>query len=591
VCGGACVPDNDAATCGTRCTPCPTGSNGTASCVGGACVFDCNAGYHPCGGACARDDDITRCGAACLNCPTVAGARTTCEAGRCIVGCASGQHVCNGVCVSDASPAACGAGCTVCPVVPNGAATCVGGACGFTCNVGYHTCNGACVSDNDPATCGTRCDPCTSGPNAVATCTAGVCGSVCASGATDCGDGCVNLMTSNAHCGACGRACVLGLSCESGTCNTPCTVGATFRDAFTLPGAVSGQVVRGTNLLDVADFNNDRDLDVAALATDGYSVWVYLYNPAAMGFRPRTSYSMPGGMTADSITTGDVNEDGRVDIILLGRPPGARIGLLLSTGTSFNPVTINGTGASWISVTTGDFNRDRHLDLYVGTGVYESRGSGAPGARLLVGRGDGTFTDRAADSFGTMGAGPYAVQAADMTGDGILDVVTTGIAGASIEVRVGNGDGTFRAGSSVPVIYGTTQIRIADFDRSGTPDIITLNPGIGSGACGRGVGVILSNADRTLRTPVCTELGNGNHTLAVADFNGDGNPDIVTSSLSVNFLAGDGRGGFSPASVAWSSSTLSLATGDFQRDGRPDIAFPTFVGGTTAIKVLYNFCR
>ena len=61
--------------------------------------------------------------------------------------------------------------------------------------------------------------------------------------------------------------------------------------------------------------------------------------------------------------------------------------------------------------------------------------------------------------------------------------------------------------------------------------------------------------------------------VAVADFNTDGNLDLVTTNLSfdVSVLLGNGEGGFEAKTIPVDFQAFSVAVGDFNRDGRPDL--------------------
>jgi hypothetical protein len=104
----------------------------------------CSAGFHSCGGTCVSNSSASSCGASCTVCPVPANGTATCDGSVCGVTCATGFHSCGGACVN-ISASSCGASCTVCPVPANGTATCDGSLCGIVCNVGYKSCNGTCI--------------------------------------------------------------------------------------------------------------------------------------------------------------------------------------------------------------------------------------------------------------------------------------------------------------------------------------------------------------------------------------------------------------------------------------------------------------
>ena len=72
------------------------------------------------------------------------------------------------------------------------------------------------------------------------------------------------------------------------------------------------------------------------------------------------------------------------------------------------------------------------------------------------------------------------------------------------------------------------------------------------------------------------QAGRMPHSVAMGDFNGDGNQDLVVAnkgSNDVSILLGNGKGGFLPAvNYAAGSKPWSVVVGDFNRDGKPDLA-------------------
>ncbi|PYI80266.1 MAG: hypothetical protein DME26_21920, partial [Verrucomicrobia bacterium] len=124
--------------------------------------------------------------------------------------------------------------------------------------------------------------------------------------------------------------------------------------------------------------------------------------------------------------------------------------------------------------------------------------------------------------------------------------------------------GTFRAGSQ-PV-----SVAVADFNGDGKPDLVVANQVSGD------VSVLLGNGNGTFQTAVNYASGNGPSSVAVGDFNGDGKRDLAianSGSGDVSVLLGNGDGTFQAfVSYGLGDVPQSVAVGDFNGDGKLDLA-------------------
>jgi hypothetical protein len=193
-------------------------------------------------------------------------------------------------------------------------------------------------------------------------------------------------------------------------------------------------------------------------------------------------------------------------------------------------------------VALGDFNGDGIPDLAVANfGDRGNNGQGG-GVSILLGKGDGTFD--AAVNY-TAGLAPGAVTAADVNGDGILDLAVTNLNSNDVSVLMGKGNGTFGAAVNYPVgpfPAGPAGPVVRDFNGDGVPDLAVVFAG--------GVRVLLGNGDGTFQTTPISYVGGGANiisfppNLAVGDFNGDGLPDLAVTNgdaRNVSILINDGK--------------------------------------------------
>ena len=172
-----------------------------------------------------------------------------------------------------------------------------------------------------------------------------------------------------------------------------------------------------------------------------------------------------------------------------------------------------------------DFDHDGIVDLVASTVINSSYS-----ALFFKGNGDGTFKDPTVVGTAVIGRdGISDFTAADVNGDGHLDLI--GIGGGAVWVQLGNGDGTFLP----PVAYdfGTSafggscgdfcEVRVADIDGDGFPDIVVAAP-----SSFAGFAVLRGKGDGTFESPVKFAVGaTGTSWLDVADVNGDGQPDVL----------------------------------------------------------------
>src|SRR5262249_37742007 len=144
------------------------------------------------------------------------------------------------------------------------------------------------------------------------------------------------------------------------------------------------------------------------------------------------------------------------------------VSILLNTGAgAFQAPPSYATGKV-AAMALIDFNGDGHLDLAAANGAI-----GGPGAvRGLLGAGGGAFLPPV---HYTVGEGARAVAAADLDGDGVLDLVTGNSASATVSVLMGNGDGTFRAAVHYVAGLAPSAVAAVDLDADGDRDLVVTN--------------------------------------------------------------------------------------------------------------------
>jgi hypothetical protein len=143
-----------------------------------------------------------------------------------------------------------------------------------------------------------------------------------------------------------------------------------------------------------------------------------------------------------------------------------------------------------------------------------------------------------------------------------------------LEDRLCLSDVSFGPAVNWPVAPLTQSVAVADFNEDGRPDlavVAVVDPDAASGT----VSVLLGNGSGGFTAPVNFATGRFPVSAAVSDFNGDGHADLAVANnvgpLSV--LLGDGTGNFGRVpDVTFPDGARSVAVGDFNGDGRADLA-------------------
>ena len=325
----------------------------------------------------------------------------------------------------------------------------------------------------------------------------------------------------------------------------------------------------------VADVNGDGKPDLILANYDNPPSISVLLGNGSGGFTaaPGSPISTGNSTYPHGLAVGDVNGDGKPDIVTANYY--GNVSVLLGNGSGgFTPAPGSpvSTGAPnyprAFSVALGDINGDGKLDAVVAN--YNSST-----VSVLLGNGNGTFTPASGSPISLGGSQPRSVALADLNGDGKLDIVTADEGSNNISVLLGNGNGTFAAPVLVPTGgSGPRSVVVADVNGDGKPDLVVgnYNSGNVSVQLGNGSGGFTAAANSPFAT-----AGSSVSSVAVADVNGDGKPDIIASNYSsgtVSVLVGNGAGNFTLTTdtpVSTGSHAYSVAVADVNGDGRPDI--------------------
>jgi len=402
---------------------------------------------------------------------------------------------------------------------------------------------------------------------------------------------------------------------------------------YTISNIVYDNETRIATIDQYSPFKKGEEIKVTLIndiqTTDGRPVgpysWSFLTNiDYGTGFFYNAMTQSVGGKPL-SVTSGDWDKDGDVDLAVINNWPNSSVFILMNTGSEYfmyyDTLLIT---PDPLAATTGDWDGDNDLDLAIANGLDDN-------VVIFMNDGEANFIE---SSIISVREGPGSISSCDFDLDGDLDLVITNFDDNSLSILMNNGNGIFTEVEALATGERPADLIIGDWDTDGDFDLainilredaisIMLNDGGGSftqtfliniggittslTSLAKGdwdtdgdLDLAVSNSATTDKVIILennglgnftqssqVNIGNAPRTIVSGDWNNDGELDLaVTNQYSdnVSILINDNNGGFFQCStVSTEPQPCDITTADFDNDGDMDLLVTSLVSNTISL--------
>jgi FG-GAP-like repeat len=342
------------------------------------------------------------------------------------------------------------------------------------------------------------------------------------------------------------------------------------------------------------DVNKDGKLDIVTANTGSRDLTVLLGDGRG-GLNAAPGSPIALAIPPSFIVMGDLNKDSNLDLALAQHDGSYDVTILFGDGrgrfttaptSPFTP--LKSTDPHTHGIVLGDVNRDGNLDIITANGGANA-GKMDAGVSVSLGDGKGGFQP-APGSPVAIGKLPAGITVGDVNQDGMLDIVTPNEGSKDFAVLLGNGSGGFKsaAGSPFALQRIANDIGIGDVNQDGRADIVITHDDSSLVTVLLGYG---RGADFKPAPGSPFDLGHHAWNLIIVDVNDDTRMDLIMRGPENRIMAhlGNGKGVFSPAlgpAFAVGLDPFGFTLGDVNSDGRVDII--TANHGSNNVTVLLN---
>ena len=307
----------------------------------------------------------------------------------------------------------------------------------------------------------------------------------------------------------------------------------------------------------LADLNGDERPDVVLSSGHNRSVTVHFsLGDGTIG--PEVKYMRENAGHLNSITAGDVDGDGHIDVVTADKELN-RFSVFLNEGDgTLEDPSHYPAGRGAFHLTAADLDGDGHVDLI-------SANEDGANVTLAFNQGDGTFAEQRDVRVGRR---PVFVSAGDLDGDGHPELAVANKTTRSLSILYNHGRGRFERSVEYPVLEQCLSARPVDLDRDGDLDLITAN------GTEDVVGIFWNDGEGEFEQARVSAPRPPQDVLA-RDINNDGELDLIVlhkASSAVSILIGYGGGAFGSGSLfPVGDLPRVLLAGDLDLDGDVDL--------------------
>jgi hypothetical protein len=330
------------------------------------------------------------------------------------------------------------------------------------------------------------------------------------------------------------------------------------------------------------DGDGKPDMVVANTGANTISIFLNTSTPGSVSFAPKID--LVTGKSPHRICIADISGDGKPEILVTNYDDGS-VSIFRNNSApgsfSFSAKTDIATGANPESLAVGDLDGNGTADLVV-------TNSGGTSITVFTNKaGSGGGTDYSNPTTIGYGGTPMGITLGDLDGDGKPDIIVSNIMSNNLSVFRNTGGGgilSFALNINYPAFLSPQQISVADLDGDGKPELIA----------GGNQTISISKNNSTPGnisfSPAVSTGSVADVFTAIADLDGDGKPDIAAAAQFSNaayVLKNESTVGNilldNDQFYKVGNNPTDIAIADFDGDGKPDLVLSNITDGSVSV--------